>query len=161
MEMRFIRKGGEWRCLWKNEDFMSLKSENEGRTEKEVTYQKSMESILGKLPENTEGQASWRWVSGRCRGAPRGHCWRAQVLRRHPMPASSVLGYYTEVFSTVIHFKFIFKKIYLFIGCGVLSLLHMGFLYLQQARPIFHWHARASHCSGFSCCGARILSPTR
>ena len=60
MEMRFIRKGGEWRCLWKNEDFMSLKSENEGRKEKEVTYQKSMESILGKLPENTEGQASWR-----------------------------------------------------------------------------------------------------
>ena len=39
---------------------MNLKSENEGGKEKEVTYQKSMESILGKLPENREGQASWR-----------------------------------------------------------------------------------------------------
>ena len=36
MEMRFIRKGGEWRCLWKNEDFMSLKSENEGGKEIDI-----------------------------------------------------------------------------------------------------------------------------
>ena len=103
MEMRFIRKGGEWRCLWKNEDFMSLKSENEGGKEKEVTYQKSMfPCVLGKLPEKREGQASWRRVSGHGRGAPRGRCWRAQVLRQRLMPASAVLEYYTAVFSTDI-----------------------------------------------------------
>ena len=32
-----------------------------------------------------------------------------------------------------------------------------GFLYLQRVRAAFRRGAWASHCSGFSCCGAWVL----
>ena len=46
--------------------------------------------------------------------------------------------------------------IYLF-DCIGSSLLHMGFLLLWRAGAILLCGARASHCGGFSCCGARAL----
>ena len=66
----------EWR-------FHDSKSENDCGKEKEVAYQKSMESILGKLPRNRQGQTSWRWVRARGRGAPGG------VLLERPGPQIS------------------------------------------------------------------------
>ena len=33
----------------------------------------------------------------------------------------------------------------------------MGFLWLQRAGATLRCGARASHCGGFSCCGARAL----
>ena len=48
--------------------------------------------------------------------------------------------------------------IYLFIfGCFGSSLLRAGFLQLRRAGATLHCGARASHCSGFSCCGAGAL----
>ena len=48
--------------------------------------------------------------------------------------------------------------IYLFIyGRIGSSLLHAGFLQLQRVGATLHCGARASHCGGFSCCGARSL----
>ena len=62
-----------------------------------------------------------------------------------------------EMLFIFIYFKYLF--IYLFIfGCSGSSLLHAGFLQLQQAGATLRWGARASHCSGFSCCGAWALS---
>ena len=45
---------------------------------------------------------------------------------------------------------------YLF-GCVGSSLLRMGFLYLRRAGATLRCSALASHCSAFSCCGARAL----
>ena len=47
--------------------------------------------------------------------------------------------------------------IYLFIGCIGSSLLHAGFLYLQREVATLSCSAWASHCGGFSCCGAQAL----
>ena len=49
--------------------------------------------------------------------------------------------------------------IYLFIyfGCVRSLLLRTGFLQLWQVGATLHCGARASHCGGFSCCGARAL----
>ena len=53
-------------------------------------------------------------------------------------------------------FIYLFLFTYLF-GCVGSSLLHMGFLQLHRAGATLRCGARASHCSGFSCCGARAL----
>ena len=59
-------------------------------------------------------------------------------------------------FSLVIYFINLF--IYLFIfGCVGSSLLHTGFLQLRRAGSTLRCGAQASHCGGFSCCGARAL----
>ena len=53
-------------------------------------------------------------------------------------------------------FKFLF--IYLFIfGCVGSLLLRAGFLQLRRVGAALHCGARASHCGGFPCCGARAL----
>ena len=49
-----------------------------------------------------------------------------------------------------------FLKLFIF-GCVVSSLLHTGFLQLGRVRAILRRGVRASHCNGFSCCGARAL----
>ena len=50
------------------------------------------------------------------------------------------------------------KFIYLFIfGCVGSSLLRVGFLHLLRAGATLCCAAPVSHCSGFSCCGARAL----
>ena len=55
-------------------------------------------------------------------------------------------------------FFFFFPSIYLFIfGCVGSLLLHAGFLQLRRAGTALRCGARASHCSGFSCCGAQVL----
>ena len=54
---------------------------------------------------------------------------------------------------------FFFNLIYLFIfGCVGSSLLHAGFLQLLRAGATLCGGVRASHCGGFSCCGAQALS---
>ena len=54
---------------------------------------------------------------------------------------------------------FFYKFIYLFIIFGGVgsALLGAGFLQLWRAGATLHCGARASHCSGFSCCRARAL----
>ena len=44
-----------------------------------------------------------------------------------------------------------------FFGCVGSSLLQAGFPYLRQVGATLRYGARASHCGGFSCCGARAL----
>ena len=46
---------------------------------------------------------------------------------------------------------------YFIVGCIGSSLLHVGFLLLRWAGATLHCGAWASHCGGFSCCGARAL----
>ena len=56
------------------------------------------------------------------------------------------------------HYYFLNLFIYLFIfGCIGSSLLCTGFLQLWQAGATLRCSVRASHCSGFSCCGAWAL----
>ena len=65
-----------------------------------------------------------------------------------------IMGYYIECIYIYIFFnKFIY---YLFsFGCVGSSFLCEGFLQLRQAGATLHRGARASHCHGLSCCGAR------
>ena len=57
-----------------------------------------------------------------------------------------------------LHLLIVILFIYLSIfGCVGSSLLRVGFLYLQRAGAALRCGARASHCGGFSCCGARAL----
>ena len=53
-------------------------------------------------------------------------------------------------------FFFLFLKIFFnfIFGCVGSSLLHAGFLQLWRVGATLHCGARASHCSGFSCCRA-------
>ena len=46
---------------------------------------------------------------------------------------------------------------FFFFGCVGSSLLQAGFLQLWRVWAILHCGARASHCGGFSCCGAQAL----
>ena len=50
-----------------------------------------------------------------------------------------------------------FKKFYLFFGYVGSSLLYVGFLQLWRVGATLRCSARASHCGGFSCCGAWAL----
>ena len=59
-------------------------------------------------------------------------------------------------------FFFLILYIYLFylfiiFGCVGSSLPRAGFLKLQRAGATLPCGARASHCGGFSCCGAQAL----
>ena len=54
------------------------------------------------------------------------------------------------------YFFFFLIFIYLF-GCVGSSLLHVDFLQLWRAGATLHCGAWASHCGGFSCCGAWAL----
>ena len=50
---------------------------------------------------------------------------------------------------------FVFFEIYLVYLLFLAALGLRCFLWLQRARATPHRSARASHCGGFSCCGAR------
>ena len=55
-------------------------------------------------------------------------------------------------------YLFIFNLfIYFFFGCIGSLLLRAGFLWLRRAVATLHCGVRASHCGGFSCCGAWAL----
>ena len=56
----------------------------------------------------------------------------------------------------ILFFYYYFKNLFIF-GCVGSLLLCAGFLHLRQVRATLHCGARASHCGGFSCCGARAL----
>ena len=58
---------------------------------------------------------------------------------------------------SVLNRYFIFIFIYLIFSCVGSSLLHAGFLQLQQAGATLRCGSQASHCSGFSCCRAQAL----
>ena len=59
--------------------------------------------------------------------------------------------------NSLIFLKINFIYFILFFGCIGSSLLHPGFLQLQQTGATLRCGVRASHCGGFSCCGARAL----
>ena len=62
------------------------------------------------------------------------------------------------LYHTTLAILYFFFLMYLFIlGCVRSSLLHAGFLYLRRAGATLRCSVQASHCSGFSCCGARAL----
>ena len=63
-----------------------------------------------------------------------------------------VLFVYDVVF--IIFYKFIYLFIFV---CFVSSLLHTGFPQSRRAGAAPRCDVRASHHSGFSCCGARAL----
>ena len=74
-----------------------------------------------------------------------------------PLPA-----FFMGELRVVFTFLFLFFKINLFIylfifGCIGSSLLCVGFLWLLRAGAALHCGEWASHCGGFSCCGARAL----
>ena len=54
-------------------------------------------------------------------------------------------------------FILFFFNIFIIFGCVGSSLLRTGFLQLWREGATLHCCARASHCCGFSCCGARAL----
>ena len=61
-----------------------------------------------------------------------------------------------KFFADIFISKYLF--IYLFIfGCVGSSLLCTGFLYLQRVGVTLRCGEQASHCGGFSCCGAQAL----
>ena len=66
--------------------------------------------------------------------------------------------YWPHMQSYILFFFFLINLFYLFIfGCVGFSLLHVGFLQLRRAGATHCCSARASHCGGFSRCGARAL----
>ena len=78
--------------------------------------------------------------------------------------------YFDSYYNILKVFLFVFLKItvcfffnvfifiiYFIFGCVGSSLLRAGFLQLRQAGATLRCGARASHCGGFSCCGARAL----
>ena len=64
---------------------------------------------------------------------------------------------YQEVLQLLLLF-FLIYLMYLFLAAIGSLLLRVGFLYLRRAGATLRCGARASHCGGFSCCGARALS---
>ena len=59
--------------------------------------------------------------------------------------------------STYPFFLYIYFFFFLIFGCIGSSLLRAGFLYLRRVGATLRCGARASHCGGFSSCGAQAL----
>ena len=81
--------------------------------------------------------------------------------RKSQVPFFLIRFFFYDFFFKEVHF-FFFKLINLFFnlfffGCVGSSLLHVGFLQLWRAGATLCCGARASHCGGFSCCGAQAL----
>ena len=73
-----------------------------------------------------------------------------------PLYAIPCLCYPVFAFILLIYLLLLFFYLLLF-GCIGSSLLRAGFLWLPRAGATLRCGARASHCSGFSCCGSRAL----
>ena len=58
---------------------------------------------------------------------------------------------------TFLDFVINFFLIYFIFGCIGSLLLHTGFLQLRQSGATLRCSVQASHCGGFSCCGAWAL----
>ena len=74
---------------------------------------------------------------------------------RHHHPPADLTAPVHEFF--LFLFKFLFVYLFIF-GCIGSSLLHTVFLQLRPLRAILRCGVWASHCGGFSCCGAQALS---
>ena len=61
------------------------------------------------------------------------------------------------MFLMLFFFKFIYLFIYLFLAVLGLRCCAPAFFMLRRAGATLHCSAWASHCSGFSCCGAQAL----
>ena len=70
-----------------------------------------------------------------------------------PLEWELLQSYFFFFFNKFIYFYFI----YFIFGCLGSSLLSVGFPYLGRAGATLCCGAWASHCGGFSCCGARAL----
>ena len=79
-------------------------------------------------------------------------CWIAAALRDSLVPLYSVCIYLQN-----IQPLFLFICLFVCLGCVGSSGLHAGFLQLRWAGSALCCGARASHCGGFSCCGAQAL----
>ena len=79
-------------------------------------------------------------------------CLSKQVVNKnaepHLLPLIIILVNFS--FGFVFFFNFIF-------GCVGSLLLCVGFLQLQRAEATLCCSVQASHCGGFSCCGAQVL----
>ena len=51
------------------------------------------------------------------------------------------------------------KNNFIYLGCTGSSLLQEDFLEFWRAGATLRRGVQASHCSGFSCCGAQALGP--
>ena len=72
---------------------------------------------------------------------------------------SRVVQYIPEVCFILFCFLiYLFICLFLNFGCVGSSLLRAGFLQLRRAGAALRCGAQASHCGGFSCCGARALA---
>ena len=89
----------------------------------------------------------WAWVSGKDGFVLLGGMELCLGLND---ACSVTLFYFCDHFFNFNYYLFIF-------GCIVSSLLHSGFLYLQRVGVTLCCSVRASHCGGFSCCGAWAL----
>ena len=63
----------------------------------------------------------------------------------------------TPSHKTFFFFKELFLLYFIFMAALGLCCCTRAFLWLRRAGATLHCDARASHCSGFSCCGARAL----
>ena len=95
------------------------------------------------------------WWSGRCPNSLVGKTlWSLDLFQDTKQKYNDTFECNRENF----FFFLINLFIYLFIfGCVGSSLLWAGFLYLWWEGAALCCSARASHCDGFSCCGARAL----
>ena len=111
-------------------------------------------SSLDRKPETVAPDVEAYWLNWPSPRYPGGNHLRGASLASSPFspfffwPLLSLFFF----FNTFIYFLF------LFFGCVGSLLLRAGFLWLRRAGPTtLHCSARASHCGGFSCCGARII----
>ena len=79
------------------------------------------------------------------------------LCNSHPSSQRSIQCLLYAFYFLLFKNLFIYLFIYLFIGCVGSSLLCVGFLQLCQAGATHCHDVRASHRSGFSCCGAQAL----
>ena len=69
----------------------------------------------------------------------------------------SLYDFQSSIYELVFFFNLFIFLIFIF-GCVGSSFLRAGFLQLRQEGATLRCSAQASHCGGFSCCGARALS---
>ena len=90
----------------------------------------------------------------------------ADILIMFTIYSSQIFNnfYIRDPFDLNIHVKnqkrscfFFVFNVFIIFGCVGSLLLHVGFLQLQRSGATLCCGARASHCNGFSCCGAWAL----
>ena len=88
-----------------------------------------------------------------------GEPWGTQTIRSGSLnlnPIDLWSGSFIIIIFFFLSFFFLFNFIYFWLRFGS-SLLRAGFLQLRRVGATLLCRARASHCGGFFCCGARAL----